>query len=405
MQIRDRIRELRRVPANQLRPNPKNWRTHPTAQLDALKGVLAEVGFAGASLARELPDGSLMLIDGHARAEISGDAMVPVLVLDVDEDEADKILATFDTLGGMATVDVGQLDELLKSIETDSPAIEAMLADLAKENGLVADLPEPGDGGDDFDATPEDTGPTRAAVGELWLIGGKHRLLVGDCTDAGNVALLMDGTKAEMMHADPPYGVDYDGGHFHSGDVKVKRSREKLVGDDSTDIYGEFLPVALSVVDGPCYVWFAGSKALPVYQAVHDCGGIVSSLLIWHKTNATYAAMNAQYKQRHEPCLYFKPKGSTLRWVGPSDACTIWEFKKEGVNKLHPTQKPIDLVSNAIQNHQANLIYDPFLGSGTTLIAAHRLGRTCYGCEIDPRYADVILKRAEAEGMTCEKID
>ena len=142
MLIRDRIRELRRVPANQLRPNPKNWRTHPTEQLDALKGVLAEVGFAGASLARELDDGSLMLIDGHARAEVSGEAVVPVLVLDVNEEEADKILATFDTLGGLAGVDKDRLDSLLREVQTGNDAVSAMLDGLAMENGLVDEEPD-----------------------------------------------------------------------------------------------------------------------------------------------------------------------------------------------------------------------------------------------------------------------
>src|SRR5215218_5721491 len=104
MQIRDRIKELRRVRAGDLRPNPRNWRLHPTEQQDALRGVLAEVGFAAALLARELPDGTLMLVDGHLRAETMPDAIVPVLVLDVDEQEADKILLTHDALAGMATV-------------------------------------------------------------------------------------------------------------------------------------------------------------------------------------------------------------------------------------------------------------------------------------------------------------
>ena len=105
VKIRDRIKELRRVPASELHPNPLNWRTHPKEQLDAIRGILAEVGFAGAELARELPDGSLQLIDGHARAEVAGDAIVPVLVLDVTEDEAKKILATLDPIGAMATAD------------------------------------------------------------------------------------------------------------------------------------------------------------------------------------------------------------------------------------------------------------------------------------------------------------
>jgi hypothetical protein len=137
MKIRDRIKELRRVKASELRPNPKNWRTHPQAQIDALRGVLAEVGFAGAELARELPDGSLMLIDGHARAEIAGEQEVPVLILDVDEAEADKILATFDPLGAMADANAQALDELLRNVETGNQALADMLTELAEANGVV----------------------------------------------------------------------------------------------------------------------------------------------------------------------------------------------------------------------------------------------------------------------------
>jgi len=146
MQIRDRIKELRRVRASDLRPNPRNWRTHPAAQLDALRGVLAEVGFAGAELARELPDGTLELIDGHARAEIAGDAEIPVLVLDVDEAEAAKLLATFDPLGAMAEADSGKLDALLREVQTQSPALTEMMERLAKDAGCEwASAPVPGD--------------------------------------------------------------------------------------------------------------------------------------------------------------------------------------------------------------------------------------------------------------------
>src|ERR1700722_1306622 len=112
MQIRDRIKELRRVPASSLRPNPRNWRTHPANQRDALRGILAEVGYAGALLARELPDGSLELIDGHLRAETTPEALVPVLVLDVDEYEAAKLLATFDPLSALAETNGEALREM-----------------------------------------------------------------------------------------------------------------------------------------------------------------------------------------------------------------------------------------------------------------------------------------------------
>ena len=127
MQIRDRIKELRRVPAGELRPNPRNWRLHPSEQQDALRGVLAEVGYASALLARELPDGTLMLIDGHLRAETTPDAVVPVLILDVDEGEADKILLTHDPLSGMATVSQEHLQSLLVDVQTDSGAVRSLL--------------------------------------------------------------------------------------------------------------------------------------------------------------------------------------------------------------------------------------------------------------------------------------
>ena len=133
MQIRDRIRELRRVRASELVPNPRNWRTHPPAQQDALRGVLAEVGYADALLVRELADGRLELVDGHLRAETTPDALVPVLVLDIDEQEADKILLTHDPIAALATADEQRLKELTASSEFESPQIARMLEQLELE--------------------------------------------------------------------------------------------------------------------------------------------------------------------------------------------------------------------------------------------------------------------------------
>ena len=127
MKIRDRIKELRRVRASELRPHPKNWRMHPTTQQDALRGVLAEIGYAGALLARELPDGSLELIDGHLRAETTPDMEVPVLILDLDEREAAKLLAVHDPLAGMAQSNAEVLAGLLDQVETESDAVQALL--------------------------------------------------------------------------------------------------------------------------------------------------------------------------------------------------------------------------------------------------------------------------------------
>ena len=136
MTIRDRIKDFRRVRADSLRPNPRNWRTHPPAQREALRGVLAEIGYADALVARELPDGSLELVDGHLRAELSPAQMVPVLVLDVSQDEALKLLATLDPLAAMAEADAAMLHELIENVQTDHRAVAALLKSLARENPL-----------------------------------------------------------------------------------------------------------------------------------------------------------------------------------------------------------------------------------------------------------------------------
>ena len=127
---RDRIRELRRVPASELRANPKNWRTHPEGQAAAMEGVLSEVGWADAVLARETPDG-LELIDGHLRKEIARDEIVPVLILDVDELEADKILLTHDPIAELAEANTFQLEQLLESVKIDNEELDSMFAEIS----------------------------------------------------------------------------------------------------------------------------------------------------------------------------------------------------------------------------------------------------------------------------------
>ena len=144
MAIRDRIKELRRVKASELSANPRNWRTHPKGQQDALRGILAEVGYADALIARELPDGTLELIDGHLRAETTPDEMVPVLIVDLDQDEANKMLTVLDPLASLAEANEEALGLLLAEVQTDNDGLREMLDDLAAEYDIELD----GDGGD-----------------------------------------------------------------------------------------------------------------------------------------------------------------------------------------------------------------------------------------------------------------
>jgi DNA modification methylase len=143
--------------------------------------------------------------------------------------------------------------------------------------------------------------------------------------------------------------------------------------------------------DGPIYTWFAGTKAKTIYSAIEEVGDL-HSLIIWVK-NGGYGAMNANYKQKHEPCLYWKKKGGKLNFVGATTETTIWNIDKDGINKLHPTQKPIALALKAIMNHSVGRILDLFLGSGSTLIASEKTGRICYGMELDEHYIDIIVQR------------
>jgi hypothetical protein len=142
MNVRDRIKELRRVPAKELRPNPRNWRTHPKAQHEALRGLLAEIGYADALLARECGDGALMLVDGHLRAETTPEALVPVLVLDITEAEADKLLLTLDPLAGLAQAHAPALEALLRDVHTSNSAVADMLARLAEVTSVPLPAPD-----------------------------------------------------------------------------------------------------------------------------------------------------------------------------------------------------------------------------------------------------------------------
>jgi DNA modification methylase len=274
-----------------------------------------------------------------------------------------------------------------------------MLDDLAAQNGL--DKPV-GGGGDEFDTTPDD-GPTRTSVGDLWVIGGKHRLVCGDATDAATVARLMAGANPQLMVTDPPYGVEYlpewrDGRVGEFGNHA--RVGEQMRNDDQVD-----WSVAFNrFVGGVVYCWHAGRHASAVQDSLLASGLEVRSQIIWVKQH--FAISRGHYHWHHEPCWYAVRKGAQADWRGDHKQTTVWEISslnpagRQEERLSHGTQKPLECMQRPIRNHAGD-VYDPFLGSGTTLIAAHREGRTCYGIEIEPRYCDVILKRAEAEGLEC----
>lgn len=369
--------------------DPANVRTHDVRNLEAIKASLARFG-------QQKP----IVVNAKGIIVAGNGTMVAAKMLNWSSVE---IVRT--NLEGAEAIAYAIADNRTAELaEWDESALAAQLAALQIDDEELANITGFTDTEiealtlatneieeDEVPAPPVDP---ITKTGDLWLLGN-HRVLCGDSTKAEDVARLMNGVKAQMMFTDPPYGVNYEGGHFHSRDVSIVRKREKLASDSTADIYSAFLPVASKFVDGACYVWFADSKSLEVYSALKENNYEIHSLLIWNKTNAIYAAMGAQYKHRHEPFIYCKPKGSTLRWCGATTEATVWDEARDGINEFHPTQKPVALAAKAIRNHEADSVLDLFLGSGSTLIAAEQLNRNCYGMEISPQYCDVIVTRWE----------
>lgn len=450
MKIRDRIKGLRRVKASDLVPSPKNWRTHPKAQQDALRGILADVGYADAALARELPDGRLMLIDGHLRAETTPNDKIPVLVLDVTEVEADKLLATIDPLAAMATRDEQQLAALRQTLETDNPALQAMWDALADQGKRLAeaDEPEAGEPPDEPVAKP----------GDLWLLGD-NRLLCGDSTKRESLAKLMGHEKASLVFTDPPYGIDYDPTE-HGGNQFDDIAADSKQGHDLLAFLTEAFKCGLKHAEPTAgwYVWHASITREIFAQALKRAGLAERQYIIWVKPVITLGRQD--YQWQHEPCFYAAkdgqrpafygdrtlstawfvkaakgpnptayslgsglllrgddgrelclgqpPKQKKLRTVAVGNGQAIevlshaestdtWQVSRDAVHPEHPTQKPLELAARAIRHSSrtGEIVLDMFLGAGATLLAAEQLGRRCFGLEIEPKYVDVIVARWE----------
>lgn len=368
------------TPISKIIPNPNNPRLIKDEKF--LKLVQSIKDFPEMLEIRPIVvNDQMVILGGNMRLRACKEAglkQVPVLKVSELSDEKQREFIIKDNVG------FGEWDWSMIANEWD--------ADQIKDWGL--DIPDfhvkPEAEEDDYEV-PDGGIETDIVMGDLFEIG-EHRLLCGDSTISSDVDKLLRGKEPYLMVTDPPYGVNYDADWRNRADrANGKPYGASAIGKVSNDHQVDWsVAYALS----PCkvvYIWHAGRHASEVEDNLRKCDFEIRCQIIWAKNN--FAISRGDYHWKHEPCWYAVKKGSKGNWAGDRSQTTLWEINRNNKSETgHSTQKPIECMARPIKNHDGD-VYDPFLGSGTTMVACHQLNRKCYGMEIDPKYCRVIIER------------
>ena len=382
------------LPLASVLPYAANARQHPPEQVAQIAASIGEFGFTVPVLVDERG----VLIAGHGRvlaAKALGMEAVPAIRLaHLSEAQARAYRIADNQLALISSWDETLLAAELRALRSDEfdlgllgfeqEALDRLLGEVA------SDAPAAGGGDPDAPApAPPATPVTRP--GDLWRLG-RHRLLCGDATSAADVARLLDGARPHLLVSDPPFGVNYDPAWRNEAGVSATMRTGRVANDDRAD-WRE----AWALFPGDvAYVWHAGVHARTVIESLEAVGFAVRSQIIWAKSR--FVLGRGDYHWQHEPCLYAVRKGATGHWQGARDQATLWPITTAGdedAATIHGTQKPVECMRRPIVNNsaQGEAVYDPFSGSGSTIVAAETTGRICVAMEIDPRYVDVAVRR------------
>lgn len=378
-----------------LAPYAKNARQHPPEQIDQIAASMERFGFTIPMLVAE--DGTI--IAGHGRlmaAAQLGLAEVPVMVARGWSEEDRRLY----TLADNRLAEIAEWDPEMLRIEIGELREDFGIEDMSLIGFSAEDLAEilpdalidTTGGLTDPDDVPDVPEAPVTRLGDLWVLG-KHRLLCGDSTVATDVQKVLGDVKADLCFCDPPYNVDYAGGVGAEKAGKGRRIKNDALGDG----FGQFLYDACVLInahtDGAVYICMSSSELQTLQSAFKSAGGHWSTFIIWAKDRFTLG--RADYQRQYEPILYGWPEGVKRHWCGDRDQGDVWNIERPHKNDLHPTMKPVSLVERAIRNssRKGDLVFDPFGGSGTTLIAAEKTGRHASLIELDPKYVDVIVRR------------
>ena len=374
-------------------PYAKNARTHSEEQVLEIARSITEWGWTVPVLVDEASN----IIAGHGRvmaAQKLGIAEVPVMVARGWSEAKRRAYILADNQlalnGGwdesLLRLELGELKGLgldLGLIGFRGDELAALFAD--KTAGLT-----------DPDDAPELPKDPVSRVGDLWTLGS-HRLLCGDSTNAEHVARLLGDARPHLMITDPPYGVSYNPAWrneaYRAGPMK-RTIGAKAVGKVNNDDRADWTAAWALAPTDVCYVWQGDKQISDMEAQLNEAGFVTRNLIVWNKSIGVIS--RGDYHPKHETCWYMVRKGKTGRWEGDRKQTTVWDIAKPHTSETgHSTQKPTECMRRPIVNNSApgDSVYDPFLGSGTTLIAAEMEGRKCYGLEIDPGYCDVIVER------------
>jgi len=376
------------VPVERLIPYARNPRKNAGA-IDAVKASIAEFGFRQPIVVDE----NMVVIVGHTRlaaAKALGLASVPVHIAEGLTPAKTRAYRLMDN----RSHENAEWDDELLTLEFGDLKLEGYDLDLTgfNEEELARLLAAEAENEADPDAAPEVPKDPVSRPGDLWILGN-HRVLCGDATVLTDVEKLMDGHLADMCWQDPPYNVDYANAAKDKKHSKDRRILNDALGDGFYAFLYDAMVNTLLVTKGACYVCMSSSELHTLQKAFTEAGGKWSTFIIWAKN--TFTLGRSDYQRQYEPILYGWKQGSDHYWCGARDQGDVWFFDKPRVNDLHPTMKPVELVERAITNSSKSrdIVLDLFGGSGSTLIAAERTGRSARLMELDPKYVDVIVTR------------
>ena len=379
--------EIKELPLKELKPaayNPRKKLKKGDKEYEKIKQSLLKFGYVDPILVNE----DLTVIGGHQRLTVLKDLdyeTAKCVIVDLPKEDEKALNIALNKITGQW--DEALLADLLLDLQESDFNLDLTGFEPPEIDDILSNVHDKELSEDEFDVEEELNKPTLSRHGDIWQLG-KHRVICGDSTKAETYKQLLDDRKANLVVTDPPYNVD------------VEETAGKILNDNMSD--GDFYQFLLSMFtqvenhmedDASIYVFHADTEGLNFRKAFKEAGFYLSGCCIWKKNSLVLG--RSPYQWQHEPCLYGWKKKGKHQWFSDRKQTTIWEYDRPKSSRDHPTMKPIQLMAYPIQNSsmRGTIVLDPFLGSGSTLIAADQTGRVCYGIELDEKFVDVIVKR------------